>query len=461
MPTTTGTTAGVRDVHAYQRGAWRSLLVVCLGMMMTFVNITATFGALASIQRDLALTPTAVVWVTSAYSLAVASLVLSAGTLGDALGRRAVFVAGVTLMGLGSLGAYLSDSALPLISAQAVMGAGGALVLPNSLALAAHPFREPHRRTQAISAWVACSGLGLAAGPVVAGALIALYTWHEVFLINVVLAVVVLALTPFLVLDSRQPGRTLDVPGLVLGALTVTALTYAVIEGGEAGYASAWVLTAYTVFAFALAGFVAVELRRRDPMLDLGLFRSASFSTVMVTGAAAMFAFTGAPMVLVLYLDRVQQVSALGVGLRVLPLFCVYILVSLLAARVVRRFGFRVTLTTGLLVCSAGTLLLYAWFATGAGVPLWAALSVIGLGGGLTLAPTTAAAVAGVEHDRGGMASATVNMFRQFGAVLGVSVLGTVLAVTGSYTLTLLIPCVLMAVTAVGTAALVEGRLGR
>ncbi|GAA2541493.1 MFS transporter [Winogradskya consettensis] len=406
---------------------WLALVAVCLGVMMTFVNITATVGSLSAIQADLHASATTIVWVTSAYSLVVAGLTLSMGTLGDLLGRRLVFLAGTAVLGAGSVLAFTAHSAGALIAAEAVMGAGGAMILPTSLTIVSHNFPDPHQRTEAISIWAGASGLGLAAGPIVAGALLEGFSWHSVFLANAVLAVVVLIVTPLLVAESRHLGRRLDVPGLLLATTTVTALTYAIIEGGHNGIGAGRVLTALAVFVVALALFVVVELRSADPMLQLRLFRSVAFSTAMLVAVAAMFGFGGVPLLVVLYVQRVQGASALDTGFQLLPLFVVYIAVSAVAARLARRVGLRVMLGGGLLITAAGAALLLITPAHQSYAHVWPGLVLFGLGEGLVLAPVTAAAVASVGAERAGMASAALNMFRQIGSVLGTSILGTIL----------------------------------
>ncbi|MDX6548463.1 MAG: hypothetical protein QOG33_2013 [Gaiellales bacterium] len=410
--------------HASRR--WLSLVAVCLGMMMTFLNITATIAALSAIQADLHTSTTTLVWITSSYTLVVASLVLSAGTIGDLLGRRTVFMLGAAILALGSLTAFLAGNASALIAGQAAMGIGGAMILPNSLAIVGSTFRDPHERTEAIGIWAACSGLGLAIGPISAGVLLRHFTWHSVFLVNVAVAVIVLVATPLLVVNSRQPGRSLDIPGLALATMSIASITYAVIEGAHRGYTSGLILLAAATFVLTLVLFITLELRHHDPMMDIRLFRSASFSTVMAIAASSLFGFTGVALMMVLFFQKAQGLSALATGSRLLPMMGVYVVVSSIAARVVRRVGFKITLTAGLALTAAGAAQLLGIEPSSSFNSIWPGLAVFGLGSGLLLAPSTAAAVISVPHQRGGMASATVNMFRQLGGVLGASVLGSI-----------------------------------
>ncbi|MEV4603319.1 MFS transporter [Amycolatopsis sp. NPDC049253] len=408
------------------QGRWWALAVVCLGVMMAFVNVSSMISALPAIQSDLHTSSAQLVWVSSAYTLAVVSLVLTAGTLGDLVGRRAVFLAGVVVFAASSALAFSSGSAGLLITAQALMGVGGAAILPASLSIVSHSFTDPRERTSAISVWASCSGLGLAIGPPVAGILLDHSSWHAVFLTNVVLGVVAIALTPVLVPESKHPTRRLDPAGVGLGTIVVASATYAIIEGGSIGYAAAQIIAVYVVFAVSLVAFVRVELRHYDPMLDLRLFRSPSFAAVMGVATTTMFGFVGISLVSVLYLERVQRLGALATGVRMLVMFGTYIVVSAVAARLVRRIGFVTMLTGGLVLMGAGALLLLmAGPAQGFG-QVWPGLLVVGVGSGLLVAPSTAAAVNSVPAQQAGMASAAVNMFRQLGSVLGPSVLGTI-----------------------------------
>jgi DHA2 family multidrug resistance protein-like MFS transporter len=405
---------------------WRGVITVCLGVMMAFVNVSSTIGALGAIQQDLHPSASTLVWVTSAYSLVVATLVMFAGTLADLVGRRAVFLGGAVLFTAGSLLAHTADSTGLLITAQAVMGIGGAAVLPASLSIVSHSFADPHQRTKAIGAWAGCSGLGLAVGPLGAGLLLGSFTWHAVYLIDVVIGAVTVILTPFMVPESKHPTRRLDLAGVLLGTVMIASATYAIIEGGSSGYTSGRILIMYGVFAVSLVLFLTVEARHHDPMLDLRLFRNASYTAVMGVAAASMFGFVGTSLLAVLYMERVQQLSALATGVRLLAMFATYIVVSALAGRLVQKVGFTLMLTAGLVILGGGALALLAIGPFTGYSALWPGLLIAGIGSALLTAPSTAAAVNSVPRLQAGMASATVNMFRQIGSVLGPSVLGTI-----------------------------------
>lgn len=430
--------------------AWAGLVVASLGMMLVFLNITQTTSVLPPLQADLRASSAEFVWVASAYSMVVASLVLSAATLGDILGRRAVFAGGVAALGAGSLVVFLAGNAATVIAGQALMGVGGAFVLPNSLAIVTHAFTDAQERTRAVSVWVAVSGVGLAIGPLAAGVLLEWFSWHSVFLVNVALAVVVLALTPGFVADSRLPGRRLDRTGLLLAIVAIGALNYGVIQGGHDSFGATGVVAAFAVAVLAGVAFVTAEHRSLAPMLHLRLFRISSFSTANVVGLVGQYAFVGVAFAQVIYIEQVRRDSILLMGVELLPLMLGYIVVSSVAARVVARAGFKATIATGLVLTGSATLLMLGQGAATPYAEIALLLAGFGVGAGLMLPPATATAVVSVPHAEGGAASGTVNMFRQVGGTLGASITGTILTAGGGF-----VDALHVAVAIPGLAALV------
>ncbi|MET8229810.1 MFS transporter [Micromonospora sp. NPDC005298] len=431
---TTDTTAPARPA-ATARSSLRgsrpvTLLAMCLGAMITFLQITATVSALTTIQRDLRVDPTTVIWIPSAYTLMVASLVLSAATLGNRYGRRRVFGAGAVAMIIGGAVVASAPTVSWVIVGQLVAGLGGALILPNSLAILGATFTDPHRRTEVITAWSAASGVGLAVGPLIAGALLRHHQWHSVYLSTIVLGVVTLVVTAIGVTESRPSAARLDLPGLLLGTVAIAAAVYAMIQGGRDGYTSPVVTATWVVSAVALVAFVLVELRASAPMLDVRLLRSASFSAVMVVAAVSLFGFTGVAILLVLFHERVQALSPLDTGWRMLVLFGTYALVAFAAGRTIRRTGFKAPLTLGLVLGAVASFGLAAQGPTTAFTHRWALFVLFGAASALVVAPATAAALASVPPDQAGMASGAVNAARQVGSVLGSSLLGTLLTTT-------------------------------
>lgn len=437
---------------------WLGLMVVCLGMMMTFLTITQTLATITPAQRDLHASSADAVWMGSIYTMVVAMLVLSAGTVGDIVGRRRVFVSGAVVMAAGSAVVLFGTDTTTVVVGQAVMGVGGAMILPNSLSLATSLFTDPHERTTAVSIWAAVSGVGLALGPILGGLLLLQFSWHSVFAINIVLAVVVIAAALTLLGESRAPGRRLDVPGLVLGIVAIGALSYAVIEGGNAGFDDPVIIVSFGVAAVAAVAFVLAEHHSSAPMLHLGLFRNRSFVAANIVGFLGQFTFVGLSFILVLYFEQVNAYTTLSAGTRLLTMTGTYVVVSAFASRIVRRLGFRWPMVVGLVATGAGAFLLLMLTPT---TPFWAVALILVLfaaGSGLILTPSTALAVISVPHSEVGTASGSVNMFRQIGGALGASILGTMLTtgLLGS------LPGALVArgVPGDGAARLTEGAAG-
>lgn len=427
-PTAPGSAATARSSVRGSRPV--TLIAMCLGAMITFLQITATVSALTTIQRDLRVDPTTLIWIPSAYTLVVASVVLSASTLGNRYGRRRMFGAGIIAMIVGGAVVASAPTVAWVIAGQLVAGLGGALILPNSLAILGATFTDPHRRTEVITAWAAASGIGLAIGPLIAGALLRHFSWHSVFLSTIVLGVATLVIAAVGVAESRPSAARLDVPGLLLGTVAIAAAVYAMIQGGRDGYTSPAMTAAWVVSVVALVGFVLVELRASAPMLDVRLFRSASFSAVMVVAAVSLFGFTGVAILLVLFHERAQALSPLDTGWRMLVLFGAYVLVAFGAGRAIRRTGFKAPLTLGLVLGAVASFALAAQGPTASFGHRWPLFALFGAAGGLVVAPATAAALASVAPAQAGMASGAVNAARQLGSVLGSSLLGTLLTTT-------------------------------
>jgi DHA2 family multidrug resistance protein-like MFS transporter len=395
--------------------------------MMTFLNLTQPVAVLGPIQKDLHTSSAQLVWIASIYAMAVASLVLSTGTIGDLLGRRRIFALGVAILGAGSLVSFFSDSAGLLIASQAFAGVGGAMMIPNALALVTQAFADPQERSSAVAIWATVSGVGLALGPLTAGALLRAFSWHSVFLVNVALAIAVLALTRPLVTESSRVARKLDPPGLVLAVIAVGALNYGVIEGGNDGFGATKIVVAFIVTVLAIAALIVAERRSRSPMLNLQLFRNRSFVTSNIASFLVQYAFVGIAIAQALWFEQVRHTSVLGMGLRILPMMGAFVLTSTPAGQLARRFGFKLTITLGFVLIAASALLMTDQTPHTSDLTTAILLGVLGVGAGLALPSTVAAAVISVPHSEGGVASASVNMFRQVGSALGASITGTII----------------------------------
>ncbi|MEU1196640.1 MFS transporter [Streptomyces sp. NPDC005813] len=403
------------------------LVAACLGLFTVFLQTTQTIGTLSAVQDDLGLAPADLVWVPSTYTLVVAACVLGAGALADRWGRRSVFLVGAVTMAVGGVVLVLAGNLATVLAGQAVAGLGGALITPSSLALVTHAVPDPKRRAGAIAAWAATSGLGLAIGPVTAGLALRWGTWHSAFWLNAAVAVLAAVVALRFVPESRNPSQRLDWPGQVTAMAGLGLMVFWLIDGGHHGYGSARAVAAVAASVALLAAFVLIELRRAAPMVDLRLLRDPSYGASLVLAATVLFGFVGLSLLQVLWLQRVRGLSALEVGAQLLAQFGTFIAASVLAGVLVRRLGPRTLITAGLLFAAAGAAL-FAQVGPGTSFTGYVAAFVLfGLGSGLANAPSTALAVGHVPRGREGEAGGTVNAARQIGAVLGTSVLGTLM----------------------------------
>ena len=412
------------------------LAACCFGFFLAILRATSVNTALPAMRADLGGELSGLQWVLNGYTLVFASLLLTAGALSDRLGARRVFLWGLGLFAVGSGLSAAAPTLAALISFQVLLGVGGALVVPATLACIAAAFREPTARSRAVGIWSATAGLGVAMGPLLGGLLAGSLGWRSLFLLNVVLAVAIGVLTVrFVPETARMPGRGLDLAGQALGILALGSLTYALIGAGGQGWGAPGVLAAFAVFAVCAPAFALVEgrLERRggSPMLPLGLFRNPTFSAGTLAGAALTFCVYGQLFLLSLFFGELLGYSAPATGLAFLPLAFVTFGASVISGKSMARFGLRAPLVSGLVLAGTGSLLLVL---AGDGAPYAALLPnllLVGAGGGLILPPATAAVISSAPAERAGVASAVVNASRQASGVLGVALLGSLVAGDG------------------------------
>src|SRR5215467_10076612 len=257
------------------RRRWWSLVAVSLATFMTYLDNNVTNVAIPTIQRDLHLSVASLEWVVSSYILVFAGLMLAGGRLADVFGRRRLFLTGLSIFTLASLGAGLAGSGSVLIAARLVQGLGAAMLIPTTLAIILAAFTNPRERTAAISTWTAIGAMALAFGPLIGGFISQHLHWGWIFFINVPVGIIALGIAAFAMDESRDPAavRRLDLPGMITSSVSLFALTYALIEGHDKGWTSALILGAFALAAVAAAAFVAVEARTEQPMVQLALFR--------------------------------------------------------------------------------------------------------------------------------------------------------------------------------------------
>jgi EmrB/QacA subfamily drug resistance transporter len=413
------------------------LVAVCLGQFMLQLDTTIVNVALPSLGADLHATVSELQWVVDAYILALASLLLIGGRIGDRSGHRRVYLTGLTVFAIGSGLCALAQSPGLLIGTRVLQGVGAAIELPATLAILTHTFTEPRARGQAVGIWAGAGGASLVIGPVLGGALIKAFSWQAVFLVNLPIALVAIALTLAAVKDTAPPSASaLDIPGQALGTLALAALAGGVIEGGREGFGSPLALALLAGGAGALIAFVALERTRRDPVLDLRFFRRAAYSAANGDGLVMGFVMFGVLFLFALFFQQVQGASAIAAGVRFLPLTVAFLLTGPIVGRMIDRVGHRLPMTVGCALMGAGMLSLLGVAAHSGYGAVWWPFVLVGVGYGLTSTPMAAAVLGAVPAERAGMASSTNNTARQVGGVFGIAILGSLLphAAAGSGT---------------------------
>lgn len=403
-----------------------ALSTLCTVLFLTFLDNTVVSVGLANIQTTLHAGVTQLQWVVDGYALTFASFMLAAGTMGDALGRKRVMLAGVAVFCAGSVLCALAPNADVLIAGRVVMGIGAAASEPGTLSVLRHVYADRDRRAEALGLWAAISGLALALGPVIAGALVGLATWRAIFWFNLGFGLLAFSMGVVFVPESSDPeGRQFDWAGMLLGAAALGSVSFAVIEGETAGYATWWIGVLFAASLVFAVLFVAVERRSRSPMLDLEMFRRPPFVGSNVVAFAIFFGTFSIFFFTALYVQLVAAQSAYRTALDFLPMAVALIVGSALTGSWIGRVGVRIPMVTGCLLAAGGifatsaTLSPHVGFAT-----LGWTLPIAGLGFGMALVPVTSAALTVVPPSRSGMAASATNTSRELGAVIGVAVLG-------------------------------------
>jgi EmrB/QacA subfamily drug resistance transporter len=410
------------------------LLATILGSAMASIDSTVVGIALPAIGRDFHATLASLQWVFTAYTLTLAGLLLFAGALGDRYGRKKIFVTGVIWFALASLLCGVALNAPELIAARALQGVGAALLTPGSLAIIEASFVRQDRG-RAIGAWSGFSGLGTAVGPFLGGWLISAVSWRLIFVINLPVAAVVVAVSLRHVPESRSPraaGRV-DVAGGILVTLGLVGLTYGLIDGPGHGFTSGTTLGALTAGAVLLAAFAWRERRAELPVLPLGLFRSAQFSSANMVTFIVYAALGGALFLLPIQLEQVAGYSALQAGISLLPVTIIMLLFSARSGELAARIGPRLQMTAGPVVIAAGLALLARIGPSGSYLAeVLPAVLVFGFGLAINVAPLTSTVLAAVPAEHAGTASAVNNDVARAAALIAVAVLPAAAGLTGA-----------------------------
>ena len=414
-----------------RRRALALLITGAAVFMVTLDNLVVT-NALPSIRADLGATISQLGWFVNAYTLTFAALLLTGASLGDRFGRRRVFSAGLVVFTAGSLGAALASSSGLLIAARSVQGLGAALVMPLSLTLLSAAF-PPERRGLAIGIWSGLSGLAVALGPVVGGAVVDGLSWQWIFLLNVPIGVVLVPFAYRVLDESHGPDGALDVRGLALASTGLFALVWGIVRGNDQGWTSPEILAALGLGAALLAAFVAWQRRAPAPMLPLHLFRSRAFSATNGVSLIMNFGIFGSIFLLAQFLQTVQGYSAFDAGVRTLPWTLMPMFVAPLAGAFSDRIGSRPLMATGLALQAIAL----AWLAsvsspTVAYSSLIAPFVIAGIGMALVFAPVSNTILSSVRRSDEGKASGANNAIREVGGALGIAVLASVFTSQGN-----------------------------
>ncbi|MGW5132793.1 MFS transporter [Streptomyces sp. NPDC004135] len=417
-----------------ERRSWVPLLAVCSGYFMVILDVTVINVAVPVIGRELSASLTGIQWITDGYTLVLAGFLLTGGALGDRLGNRRVFCAGVALFTVASAACALAPGTAFLVVARLVEGLGAALIVPGSLALLQQSYPERAARARAFGLWGAMAGIAASAGPLLGGLLVSTAGWRWVFLINLPVGAACLALTLRHVSRSpRRADRALDVPAQIAVVAAVALLTAALNEAGRRGWSDPAVLAGLGLAVLSAAAFALRERLARTPALPLALLRSRALGGGAAIGLLFNFGFYGMVFTASLEFQHQRGYSALGTGLALFPAVAMTMFASVLSGRLSRRTGDRPLVISGMLLAALG---LAGWAAAGAD-PAYAALVLpmmaAGFGTSFALTGSTATVMGAAPPAYAGAASALFNTTRQVGSATGVALGGSLLASAATY----------------------------
>ncbi|KRE29244.1 transporter [Mycobacterium sp. Soil538] len=407
-----------------------ALAVTLVAALAINVETTIVNVALPTLNAELGASTRGLQWIVDSYNLAFAALVLAGGTVGDKFGRRRTLIAGLVLFVAGSVGAALCTTTDELILMRVVMGVASALIYPTTLAIITDTFRDPRRRAAAIGAWGAVTGLGVAIGPILGGALLENFWWGSLFLALAPIALLAALAAPWAIRAAAPVDRTrVDLGAVAVSVILLGALVYTIIEAPTRGWGSAATLGGFALALCAALVFIWWERRRPDPLIDVSLFANLRFSAASGAVTVAFFALFGFIFLITQFMQLLQGFSPLGTGVRILPVALSIAIGSVLGTRLaVSRIGTKAIVAVGLSMMAAS----FAWIsAIDLGVSyveMAAQMVLLGGGLGLTTAPATDSIMGVVRPEQAGAGSAVNDATRQVGGTLGVAVIGSIFA---------------------------------
>lgn len=406
------------------------LIALCLGFFMIIMDATIINPALPYIERNFSATISNLQWVTAAYTLIFACLLLSAGSLGDKYGSRQIFMTGLYIFTISSVICGAAQSMQMLIIARIVQGVGAAMTLPTSLALINAVYSDRQSRARAIGVWSTLGGIAAGLGPVLGGILTEWINWRSIFYINLPIGIASVILTKHYV-QATSPvvgQKNFDLAGQLSGIIAVATLIYALIEGHQLGWDSAKIWIAFIITASSVIVFILVEKYSKTPLLPLKFFANSEFSGSMLVGAIINTSFYGELFLLALYFHNIQHYSALMTGFAMLPQSGISCIAAYFSGKNTARFGPRPVMLTGLSLEAIGMLGLTQ---STAHIPYWfliMPLLAVGFGTTYTMPAATAATIEAVPSHLIGTASGILNASRQIGSALGVAIFGGLIA---------------------------------
>jgi EmrB/QacA subfamily drug resistance transporter len=416
---------------ASQERRWWILPVLCLSVFLVVVDNTIVNVALPTLNRHLGASISSLQWIVDIYSLAFAGLLLAGGGIGDRLGRKGTMQVGLIFFGLFSVAAAAAHTTGSLITARALMGVSAAFIFPASLAILTSVFPDPSERQKALGIWGATSGIAVAFGPIVGGALLEHFWYGSIFLVNVPIVIITLIAGQMLIPRlPRLAAHHFDVRGVIISTVGVSALVLAIIEGPQWGWAAPATLACFAAAAVLLTVFTLLELRTDWPLLDVRVFKIPRFTGGAVSISVAFFCLFGFIFLITQYFQFVKGYSTLSAGVHTLPFAVVAAVFTPIAAVVALKVGTRLVVTIGLLLMGAG--LVVAAFNSSEDTTYWGplilAMVLLALGLSSITAPTAEAVMGSVADDQRGAAAGVNNTTRELGGTLGVAVFGSIFA---------------------------------
>jgi EmrB/QacA subfamily drug resistance transporter len=410
------------------RRRWWILGVLCLSLMVITLDNTILNVALPTLVRDLDASNSQLQWIVDSYTLVFAGLLLTAGSLGDRFGRKGALQLGLAIFAVGSgLSAFATDPN-HLIATRALMGVGGAFIMPATLSILTNVF-PAEERGRAIGVWAGVSGLGVALGPLLGGYLVEHFGWHEVFTVNLPIVAVALVAGAFLLPRSKDPSAPkLDPLGALLSIAGLTVLVYGLIEAPSRGWTDGLILGCFAAAIVLLGLFALQELRTDEPMLDVSFFKNPRFTAASMAITLVFFAMFGYSFLQTQYFQFVLGYSAAETGLRMLPLALTLMVVAPTSSRIVEKVGTKVVVGTGLGLVSVALVLQLQLTADSSYFDVMWRMMLLAVGMGLTMAPATESIMGSLPLAKAGVGSAMNDTTRQVGGALGVAIIGSVLS---------------------------------